>query len=914
MLPAQVSLEYIMPTYNLAQVAQHNTTASCWVIIRNKVYDVTDFLFDHPGGPQVILGFGGRDATAAYIPIHPSDALDKNIAPEKHLGDLDRASILELRQAKKNQTKTRDELRVEEALKIRPPLSRIINVQDMEETAKKILPYKVLAYYASAADDSMTHMENARAFSRFFFHPRVMRTVSGCDTSSTILGYRTSIPVYISGSALARLGHPLGEVNLTRGAYKTGIIQMVSTNASLSYGQIATARGSPDQAIFFQLYKHKNDPSAAKRIQEVEALGYKAIFLTVDALVPSNRELDTRAPHYLEDLENQGAKHQPNSKVGEEEIGILGTAGGLIINNDLDMTWARTIPWMRSITGLPIGFNVLHKDAVLAAEAGCEGIVLSNHGGRQLEYSLPPLEILYKLRKEHPESISTAAFVAALVDVLKALCLGAKAVGLGRAFLYAQSAYGEAGVVHLVRILQREIKFGMESLGVRSIDQLSPEMTRTINGILEIAWDSVADAGILSLERVANVVAPQSWSSSKCQTVDKWSQTYISRESPTRSPIQIDGACSASHPNVVPTGLRAEQDQCTSHPVTGRFTRPSSSRFSPSISSHVNSHISSAARPRTPSKQPFDIDERSLPSSPTTLAADAGILQAPNAPELSKAYGSVLQPKESLATYSCTICLTAFQPDATIFPDPSAPELSDRFLCRPCFTINGGSKGDCPACRRPVLILKSEGGFVETSGRVWHKKCFRCEGCHKNIGNTPMVDLLGQPSCADCFDSCLKRNSTPRKSHPLPSLDKDDNRTPLTPFKGSKSREGSPAIDELEQRLGIMKSREGSPVLEELTQRLNAVLNRTPRDSSLSMSSSTSYLNRDDREGSPLAHRTLERKKSATLITSRHGIHPFGILIDTDSLGETRTTTPRQAIHTGSPHQDPCPLVNEAIL
>lgn len=87
---------------------------------------------DHPGGPHVILEFGGRDATTAYVPIHPSDALDKNIAPEKHLGDLDQASILELSQAKKNQTKTRDELRVEEALRNRPPLSRIINVQDME--------------------------------------------------------------------------------------------------------------------------------------------------------------------------------------------------------------------------------------------------------------------------------------------------------------------------------------------------------------------------------------------------------------------------------------------------------------------------------------------------------------------------------------------------------------------------------------------------------------------------------------------------------------------------------------------------------------------------------------------------------------------------------------------------------------
>ncbi|KAF8559210.1 hypothetical protein OG21DRAFT_1594664 [Imleria badia] len=475
-----------MPTYDLAQIAQHNTTTSCWVIIRNKVYDVTDFLFDHPGGPHVIMEFGGRDATAAYVPIHPSDALDKNIAPEKHLGDLDQTSILELRQAKKNQTKTRDELRVEEAIKNRPPLSRIISVQDLEEAAKKLLPYKALAYYASAADDSITHTENARAFSRFFFRPRVMKNVSGCDTSSTILGYKTSIPVYISGSALARLGHPLGEVNLTRGASKTGIIQMVSTNASLSYGQIAAARSSPDQPIFFQLYKHKNDATAAKRIREVEALGYKAIFLTVDALVPSNREMDTRAPHYLEDFENKGVKRQLDSK--DEEVGILGTAGGLIINNDVDMTWEKTIPWIRSITRLPIVIKGIQcvADAVLAAEAGCEGIVLSNHGGRQLEYSLPPLEVLYKLYKEHPEVFEkTEVYIDGGIrrgtDVIKALCLGAKAVGLGRAFLYAQSAYGEAGVVRLVHILQREISFGMQCLGVRSIDQLSPEMVERVD-------------------------------------------------------------------------------------------------------------------------------------------------------------------------------------------------------------------------------------------------------------------------------------------------------------------------------------------------------------------------------------------------------------------------------------------------
>ncbi|EGN96174.1 hypothetical protein SERLA73DRAFT_185785 [Serpula lacrymans var. lacrymans S7.3] len=475
-------------SYTLEQIADHKTTASCWVIIRNKVYDVTGFLFDHPGGAQVILRYGGRDATAAYEPVHPSDALDKNLPPEAHLGNLSDSAVQELKEAKQNVTKTREELRVEEARNNKPPLSRMINVQDIEDVAKSILPYKAYAYYASAADDEITHIENARGFGRFFFHPRVMRPVSGCNTSTTMLGYKSSIPVYISGAALARLGHPEGEANLTRGAYKTGIIQMISTNASLSYGQIAAARGSPDQPIFFQIYKHKNDETAAKRIREVESLGYKAIFLTVDALIPANRELDHRSPHYLEDFENQGRSAKRTEDAEEGDVDILGTAGGLIINNDVDMTWERTIPWIRSVTKLPIVIKGIQcvADAVLACEAGVEGIVISNHGGRQLEYALPPIEVLYKIRKERPDVFDkTEVYIDGAIrrgtDVLKALCLGATAVGLGRAFLYAQSAYGEAGVVKMVRILQREIRFGMESLGVRTVKQLVPEMVERVD-------------------------------------------------------------------------------------------------------------------------------------------------------------------------------------------------------------------------------------------------------------------------------------------------------------------------------------------------------------------------------------------------------------------------------------------------
>ncbi|KZW02270.1 hypothetical protein EXIGLDRAFT_484208 [Exidia glandulosa HHB12029] len=205
-----------------------------------------------------------------------------------------------------------------------------------------------------------------------------------------------------------------------------------------------------------------------------------------------------------------------------------------------------------------------------------------------------------------------------------------------------------------------------------------------------------------------------------------------------------------------------------------------------------------------------------------------GILPAlDNSTQLSKVYGSVLQPRDTLTLHSCAHCRNAFLPDETIFPDPTAPTSSHSFVCRPCFTANGGSKGDCATCGRVVLGLANEGGFIESAGRVWHKRCFRCASCHKDVSTRPMVDLLGRPSCEDCFDNCLKPRAVAATS-------------PTTPTKpgniggmkspGSRSREGSPALEELQAKLGIKStpprpsptSRESSPAVEERRERTSA--------------------------------------------------------------------------------------------
>ncbi|EPQ60819.1 hypothetical protein GLOTRDRAFT_135433 [Gloeophyllum trabeum ATCC 11539] len=295
------------------------------------------------------------------------------------------------------------------------------------------------------------------------------------------------------------------------------------------------------------------------------------------------------------------------------------------------------------------------------------------------------------------------------------------------------------------------------------------------------------------------VAATVQWNQLGANEDDRWSKTYVAKETPPVRPAPPTSTIQPTH-----TGGGSS-----------RFPKPKSKSTSVPLSSRVADHIATAttSRPPSPLKRSTTLED-----SPSFSAAEEGILQCPDTGGLSKAYGSVLQPKETLAQFACHICSTPFPPDATIYPDPSSPTIGagTRFLCRPCFTVNGGSKGDCAACGRAVLILKSEGGFVENSGRLWHKRCFRCEGCFKNIGDRPMVDLLGRPSCADCFDSCLKRaNKGSPQRFPRESDSPGDKRNNLGGTFGAKSREGSPALEELEQRLGILRSRESSPAVEE---------------------------------------------------------------------------------------------------
>ncbi|KAJ7925920.1 hypothetical protein B0H13DRAFT_1973881 [Mycena leptocephala] len=342
-------------------------------------------------------------------------------------------------------------------------------------------------------------------------------------------------------------------------------------------------------------------------------------------------------------------------------------------------------------------------------------------------------------------------------------------------------------------------------------------------------------------------VVPWNQMNPKEKAQDRWSKTYVSKD---RSP---------SPTRTAPTTTTAPAPAPTSSSPTKRFPRPLSQSSAPQLGNRVSAHITSTTSTSQVGRPPSPLKYSSL------AAPESGILPSPHDSTLSKVYGSVLQPRESLTVQSCADCGTSFAPsESTIYPDPHGATTSGtpRFFCRSCFIINGGSRGACAECSRPVLILKSEGGFIHVGDRYWHKKCFDCAGCDKNIGDSPMVDLLGRPCCPECFDTCLERDATPKKKrHSTTSPRVDKSLGGNAGSSRSKSREGSPALEELEQRLGIIKTREASPALEELSHRLSMIgkesPSRSPRYSgSPAAAASTSRYSSSSREGSPLVGRS----------------------------------------------------------
>lgn len=321
--------------------------------------------------------------------------------------------------------------------------------------------------------------ENHTAFHKVWFRPRILVDVEKVDFSTTMLGTKTSVPFYITATALGKLGHPEGEVVLTRAAHSHNVIQMIPTLASCSFDEIVDARKG-EQVQWLQLYVNKDRAITKKIVEHAEKRGCKALFITVDAPQLGRREKDMRVK-----FSDTGSNVQASG--GDNIDRSQGAARAISSFIDPSLSW-KDIPWFLSITKMPIILKGVQcvEDVLRAVEAGVQGVVLSNHGGRQLDFARSGIEILAEVMPilrdrgwENKIEIFIDGGVRRGTDIIKALCLGAKGVGIGRPFLYAMSTYGQEGVERAFQLLKDELEMNMRLIGAATVEDLNPSMLDT---------------------------------------------------------------------------------------------------------------------------------------------------------------------------------------------------------------------------------------------------------------------------------------------------------------------------------------------------------------------------------------------------------------------------------------------------
>ncbi|KAM0332284.1 hypothetical protein ACHAQA_002560 [Verticillium albo-atrum] len=458
------------------EVAKHNTAESCWVVLYGDVYDVTDFLSSHPGGTKIILKLAGKDATEEYDPVHPPGTLEENLKPEAKLGSINPESI-----AKVETPAAAKALQVDANAPVR--LETLLNLDDIEEAATKRISQKAHAYYYSAGDDLWSKSFNNRVYRQILLRPRMFRDCTQCDPTTTLLGHKVGLPLFVAPAAMARLAHPDGEAGIARACARFGAMQCVSNNASMTPEQIV-ADAAPGQVFGWQLYVQNDRKKSVAMLKRIHALRdhYKYICLTLDAPVPGKRELDERQAFLGDDgAPIQSASNEKDSS--EQRPGGGGVGQQLFFGTAADLTWKTTLPWLAEHTDLPIVLKGLqtHEDAYLAAQYApqVKAILLSNHGGRALDTAPPAVHTLLEIRKYCPEVFSKIEVwvdggIKRGTDVVKALCLGATAVGVGRAALFGLGAGGQAGVERTFEILQAEMETCMRLLGAKTVADLGP--------------------------------------------------------------------------------------------------------------------------------------------------------------------------------------------------------------------------------------------------------------------------------------------------------------------------------------------------------------------------------------------------------------------------------------------------------
>jgi isopentenyl diphosphate isomerase/L-lactate dehydrogenase-like FMN-dependent dehydrogenase len=322
----------------------------------------------------------------------------------------------------------------------------ILTVDDYEPFARERLPEDVYDYYAGGAGDEWTLAENRRAFQDYVIRPRVLTGAWPVDPSTEVLGTAIAFPVLVAPWAYQKLAHPDGELATARAAAEAGTIMVVSSTTLDYLEDVAAASAAPK---WWQLYVFQDRGATAEMLHRVHAAGFAAICFTVDLPVIGLRHRDTRSGFVL-----------PVGLPVDDQV------------YDPNITWD-DLAWIRECAPLPILVKgvMTEEDALLAVEAGADAIVVSNHGGRQLDSVRAPITVL-------PEVVDAVAGRAPVLvdggfrrgtDVFKALALGASAVMVARPVCWGLAASGQEGVAGALGILRAELENAMALAGTRTV-------------------------------------------------------------------------------------------------------------------------------------------------------------------------------------------------------------------------------------------------------------------------------------------------------------------------------------------------------------------------------------------------------------------------------------------------------------
>ena len=382
-------------------------------------------------------------------------------------------------------------------------LDRILSLDDFERAARRHLPRPVFAYVSGAVEEGLSGRDNRAAFESLGFVPRVLVDVSKVSTATELFGERYAAPFGIAPMGISALSAYRGDLVQARAAMAANIPMIMSATSLIRMEEVCTAC----PGTWFQAYL----PAPAKipaLIDRVAAAGFKTLVITVDVPVLSNRENNIRAGFstplrpslrlawdgithprwsigtFLRTLVNHGIPHFENSQA-ERGAPIIAR------NVDRDFTARDQFNWKllddvrRQWKGrLVVKGLVSPEDAKIARSAGLDGIIVSNHGGRQLDGTVSPIRVLADVAAAAGDlTVMMDSGIRRGTDVLKALALGARFVFVGRPFNYAASIGGEAGVAHAIELLRGEVRRNMALVGVNTLSELGPQYLREINGV-----------------------------------------------------------------------------------------------------------------------------------------------------------------------------------------------------------------------------------------------------------------------------------------------------------------------------------------------------------------------------------------------------------------------------------------------